>query len=495
MRTIIKMNYKSYIKYLVLLILLYFPIFSHMESMPIRMFDEARLAINAYEMHKDGNFIVTHYEGEPEMWNTKPPLMIWSQVFSMKLFGVRELSVRLPSAIAALLTCIFLLFVSIRYLKDFWFGFISSVILISSIGYMNVHAVRTGDYDSLLTLFTTLYSLLFFIYIHTGKLKYLYFTFIAIILAVLTKGIGGMLFLPILLGYAIIQQKAIELLKSKHLYIGIGLFILFVFGYYLLREHYNPGYLKAVKDNELGGRYLNTIENHKEGFWFYYRMLVDHHLLYWYLLVPCGFVVGIFHKKRIYRLLAMYTSALVLFYFLVISLGQTKLEWYPVPMYPFLTIIIAMFVHLLFTFIQDSKIFTKLLRVNVLPYIFLFIICIIPYSEIVNRTFSPKVFPWEEDLYRIDYYLKDAIKGKNDVNGYTLLQNDYGAHNMFYIHILRDKGVNINQKYEWKNLNVNDMVIAHQDIVKDYITKNYSVDIIKSYYNIFFYKINGKLKP
>lgn len=488
------MKYKSLLKYLVLFLLIYFPIFGHMESLPIRMFDEARLAINAYEMHNDGNLIVTHYEGKPEMWNTKPPLMIWLQVIFMKLFGVSELAVRLPSAIAAFLTCVFLLFFSIRYLKDFWFGFIAILILITSVGYMNVHAVRTGDYDALLTLFTTLYCLSFFIYVETENKRYLYFTFIAIILAALTKGIAGMLFIPVLLGYAIVRKRAVEIMRSKDIYIGITLFVFFVIGYYLLREHYNPGYLKAVRENELGGRYLISIENHKEGFWFYYQMLINHHLLFWYILVPCGVVVGVFHKTKFYRRLSWYTTSLIVFYFFVISIGQTKLEWYNVPLYPLLAIIIAMFVHLIFTIIKDAKIFNNSLQYNVLPYIFLFIICIYPYIEITNRTFTPKVFSWEEDIYRIDYYLKDAIKGRNDVSGYTLLQNDYGAHNQFYINILKDKGVDINLKYDWKNINVNDMVIAHQQEVKDYITKNYTFDVVKSYYNIFFYKIKGKLK-
>jgi hypothetical protein len=302
-----------------------------------------------------------------------------------------------------------------------------------------------------------------------------------------------MLFLPILFIYALIQRKAIELTKSRHLYIGIGLFILFVIGYYLLREHYNPGYLKAVKENELGGRYLNTIENHKEGFWFYYRMLIDHHLIYWYIFVPCGVITGLFHREKIYRMLTLYSTAIVVFYFLVISFGQTKLEWYLVPMYPFLAIIIAMFIHLIFIYIRDSKFFVDLLKINVFPYIFLFIIFIYPYSEIIKRTNTSKVFPWEEEFYRVGFYLKDSIKGKTDVNGYTFLQNGYGAHNMFYIQILRDKGININLNYDWKNLNINDMVIIHQQEVNDYINHNYSVETIKNNENIFFYRIKGRL--
>jgi len=68
------------------------------------------------------------------MWNTKPPLLVWVQVLFMKVLGVNELSVRLPSAFAALYNCIALLIFSLRYLKPFWFGFVAIIVLITSHG-------------------------------------------------------------------------------------------------------------------------------------------------------------------------------------------------------------------------------------------------------------------------------------------------------------------------------------------------------------------------
>ena len=153
-------NFASkYFRYLVLASLISIPIFGHLDRLPIRIWDESRLAINAYEMLYDGDFIVTHFDGQPDMWNTKPPLLIWLQVISMKFNGVNEVSVRLPSAIAAFLSCLVILIFSMRYLKQFWFGFIAIIVLITTQGYISVHATRTGDYDALLTLFTTLSGL------------------------------------------------------------------------------------------------------------------------------------------------------------------------------------------------------------------------------------------------------------------------------------------------------------------------------------------------
>ena len=152
----------KYIAYILLAVLVYFAIFWNLDYMPIRLWDESRLAINALEMYKNGNYIVTYFDGLPDMWNTKPPLMIWLQVLMFKAFGISVLSLRLPSAISALLTTIAILFFSIKYLKSFWFGFVAVFVLISIDGYIELHSIRTGDYDSLLTLFTTLSGLTYF---------------------------------------------------------------------------------------------------------------------------------------------------------------------------------------------------------------------------------------------------------------------------------------------------------------------------------------------
>src|SRR5690606_9717613 len=100
------------------------------------IWDEARLAINAYEMSQNGNLIVTYFDGAPDMWNTKPPLLIWIQALFIKMFGFNELAIRLPSAIAALFTCVVILIFSEKYLKNFWFGFIAVVVLVTSQGYI-----------------------------------------------------------------------------------------------------------------------------------------------------------------------------------------------------------------------------------------------------------------------------------------------------------------------------------------------------------------------
>jgi 4-amino-4-deoxy-L-arabinose transferase-like glycosyltransferase len=184
------------LKALLLVSLVGIPLFIHLEKLPIRIWDESRLAINAYEMYQSGNLLVTTFDGKPDMWNTKPPLMIWLQVLSMKIFGVRELSLRLPAALAGLFTVLFLfMFLKKRY-AGFWPGFIASIILVTSYGYVNVHVTRTGDYDSLLVFCLTGCAFSFYNYFESGSLKQLRLSGLFLWMGIMTKGIQGLLFMP-----------------------------------------------------------------------------------------------------------------------------------------------------------------------------------------------------------------------------------------------------------------------------------------------------------
>lgn len=481
---------KKYLKYLVLAALLFTPVFSHLDTLPIRIFDEARNAVNAYEMFHDHNYIVTHFEGKPDMWNTKPPLLIWTQVAFMKVLGVNELSVRLPSALAALLTCALLLVFSLRYFKSFWFGFIAILVLITSQGYIHVHAARTGDYDAMLTLFTTLSGLFFFAFTETKKHKHLYLFFLFTALAVLTKSVEGLLFLPAILIYSIIRKQFIPLLKSKQFYIGLFFFLVLVAGYYLLRETQNPGYLAAVRENELGGRYLSVIENHKQGFWFYYKRLFHFGIPEWYLFVPLGLVTGFAIKDKKINRITLFSSLMAITFFLIISAAQTKLEWYDVPMYPFLAIIASVFIYFIFNLLQDFKWINERLAVNVTPFLFLFLITITPYQKIVNKTFSPKENSWDVKKYRISDYLQDAVRGKYNLNNEFVLYKGYRAQILFYLDVLHDEGVHTTFK-NWKKLDPGNVVIASQDKIQEYVENHYDYKIINRYWNVITYKING----
>ena len=505
---------KEFIKnnwtYLLVLLLLFIPLFQHLGSLTIRIWDESRLAINAYEMYHNGNFLIPTFNGEPDMWNTKPPLMIWLQVLSMKLFGIEELTLRLPSALAALFTGIALLLLSVRYLKNFWFGFICVLVLVTSNGYMDAHAARTGDYDTLLVLFLTVASFSLFAFLETAKNKYLYFFYISLTLALLTKSSAALMILPGLFIYVLIKKKILFLLKNKHFYAGLVGFVVIGGGYYFLREIYNPGYINAVLKNEFGGRFLESIEGHKHSFWYYYENLINNRFKEWILLIPCGIFVGAISKDKRIKNVTLFSTIIAITFFLIISLAQTKLYWYDLPLYPFLSVLASVFIYFIFSFLKDEKRISHYLKYNVIPFVFLFLLFIMPYKQVINKTYKQVEYSWDEDFYRINYYLRDILKGKRDVDNFTILYDGYLAHTLFYLNLLNEKGKNISLNIlnenvgdisvlneKGKNISykrneavkAGEIILTFQDEIKKFLEEKYCLNVIEEYYNIKVYEI------
>ena len=72
----------------------------------IDSWDEARHGISAYEMLKNGNFLVNTYLNEPDYWNVKPPVSFWSIMAGFTLFGYTSVGLRFFSALAYLITTV-----------------------------------------------------------------------------------------------------------------------------------------------------------------------------------------------------------------------------------------------------------------------------------------------------------------------------------------------------------------------------------------------------
>lgn len=68
--------------------------------------DEINFAESAREMIITGDYLTVQVNFVP-FWE-KPPLFIWMQVLSMKIFGINEFAARLPNAVAGMATLMFL---------------------------------------------------------------------------------------------------------------------------------------------------------------------------------------------------------------------------------------------------------------------------------------------------------------------------------------------------------------------------------------------------
>jgi hypothetical protein len=241
-------------------------------------------------------------------------------------------------------------------------------------------------------------------------------------------------------------------------------------------------------ENELLARYLTVIETHSKDFWYYFDNLIDKRFSPWYILIPPGILAGMLSKEERIRRLTLFSSLMVITYLLIISASQTKLAWYDVPLYPYLSILIALIINYIAELAY--KLDLPKPKKDLVKYLFLVMVLFVPYQRIFHKTYLPREDPTEKEFYEIGYYLKRAINGEHNLNDSYLLYDGYNLHNLFYIKILNEQGIQVDFK-DWTALETTDLVFTHQDNVKQYVKDNYLFEIVEEDGKVSTYLITG----
>lgn len=104
-------------------------------------------------MLQNKNWLMRYFQGSPDTWELKPPMLIWFQCMSTKLFGVTEFGIRFPSAMAALgiafITFFLLLSENIKHIT----ATLSAITVITMPAALHPHGFLFGDHDALLCFF------------------------------------------------------------------------------------------------------------------------------------------------------------------------------------------------------------------------------------------------------------------------------------------------------------------------------------------------------
>lgn len=311
-------------------------------ALSLRQWDEARLAVSALEMVKSGHWLVPTYEFRPDLWNTKPPLLIWCQAGLIGLMGASEWAVRLPSALASLGTLVLLYRFASRFLALPWAGFITGLILLSSQGFSGEHVGRTGDYDAVLVCFQTIFALALFRFLETGRRREWLWVGLGLALALLTKSVAALLALPGVVVYCFWQRGLGQIVRAPGFWLAALGSMLAAGAWYWSREQMAPGYWQAVWDNELGGRFASSLEAHNHAWYFYWQQMARAKFLPWLWFLPLTVPFALRHPNHRARLAARFSLCWAVGLLVVISTARTKLHWYAAPAYPWLALLLAL---------------------------------------------------------------------------------------------------------------------------------------------------------
>jgi 4-amino-4-deoxy-L-arabinose transferase-like glycosyltransferase len=309
---------------------------------PIVLWDESRLAVNALEMSQRGFSLITTYGFQPDLWNTKPPLLIWLEAGSIRLFGPSEWALRLPSLLAALATVGLVMRFSWRLSGSRFVALASATMLLFSPGYFGAHAAQSADYETLLCFFTTAYLLELFEVLHQSRPDPGRVLLCGLLIAgaCLTKGVAGLIPGAGVFVYVLVRGRWPRLFKSPWYGLAGLIVVVLVGGYYALREAASSGYLAAVVYEELSGRYLHGMNGHIQAPYYYIQYIFEFFSLgALLLLLPIApFLRWRPTKSAAFLTYANFVSAALL---VVYSLSRTKIFWYIVPIYPIVSIALA----------------------------------------------------------------------------------------------------------------------------------------------------------
>lgn len=460
------------------IIILAYPVFHNLGALPMRSWDESRLSANAYAMYKNSNYLVTYFDHQPDLWNTKPPFQIWLQCIGMHIFDDVEFAIRFPSALAVIILIIVYLVFSKLIFQNYMFGILSSIITVTANGYVEHHTARTGDYDSLLT--TCIISFALFLYLFAQLNKKIYFStsILCLTIAVMCKSIAGMFFIPFSIIYFLYKKKLWHWLSNAFLWRRITFFIVIILGFIILREYASSGFINAVIMNDLGlkGRFFNNdITQPSNDYFYYLKLFFEKQFTYWIYFLPLCIILLFVNNK--YKNLFLFLLGNLIFFELIISLSKTKFYWYNMPGISLLAML---------TTLGIVNILDKLKQLFNLKYysffcvIVIFVISLKPYKILYKKSLQTTDGLYTQ-LYDIPYtYLfYNALQNNTAQQFYNYKLIKVENYHWFYMYfeMIQDKGIPFTL-CEIDSIQIGDKVLFCDTYIKK------QLEVKKLHYNV-----------
>jgi 4-amino-4-deoxy-L-arabinose transferase-like glycosyltransferase len=292
--------------------------------------DEAIYAQIAREMLQGEGWITPHWNYAP--WFLKPPLLVWLQAGLFHLFGVGELWARLPSA-AAGVVLVLTSFAIGKRLYGPWVGALAGVILLS--GYHLAREARFGTTDVLLTAFIYLAVLA---YLRSrAQPRWWVGAGACVGLAIMTKGAGALL-APVAIVIAMALDRRLRDLGRPGPWLGVAAALAIALPWHwVMLARGGATFVSQYFGREVLARATEPIELHAGGPAFY-LLVLRNSFFPWAYLVPFALVPAALRARRGDTSIVLVLPLLVLG---VYTLVGTKLNWYLIPAYPGLAVLIA----------------------------------------------------------------------------------------------------------------------------------------------------------
>jgi len=317
-----------------------FRIFWNLDASPLERWDEEtnKQVVQQTILHKTFPILVLNNTPFFE----KPPLWYSVQIGISKILGVSVFNLRLVSAISG----ITIIFVTVFFSWKLW-GNISSIVtwiilLTSHQLYVNnpenifaTHTFRSADLDALFILFLVLSFICGTVNSHSKKWQIMSGIFAG--LSFLVKGPLGLL--PFVVGIAVYRknkQKTITYVCSLIISFCVitpwYLWMFLTFGYKFFDVHFIY---------HLQMRVLSPIEGHNNSFTYFGLLLTNPKIFPWGIPLIISILWGFFYTKNFADKNFLIIFILVILFFAIPTVMQTRLSWYILPIYPFAALLLG----------------------------------------------------------------------------------------------------------------------------------------------------------
>lgn len=294
--------------------------------------DEALYTDIARQIADGGDPFTLQSNGRP--WFVHPPLFMWLQAMTGRLFGFTEFTARIWSAIAAT-AAVAVTFLLARLLYDARTGMLAAAVLATTMQFLG--QARLAIFDPLLLVFVLLALYMYLVAYTTGSRRAHLWAWMWAGWATATKGPIGLLLPGMVVGALWIVRRDWSRWRDIPA-LGPAIFAVVGLPWYLIEiARHGQEFVHTAVGYYLVNRFFGVVEN-QPGPWWYYVPVLLAGAFPWTAYLPPAVV---YHARRrdhlASQVILLWVGITVVFY----SIAGTKLPNYLLPVYPLIAIGVA----------------------------------------------------------------------------------------------------------------------------------------------------------
>jgi len=330
------MKHGALIMFIVVAVVSSAMMFWRLGDQPMQKWDEGLHGSVSLEMVQRGAVLSMSYHEEP-YW-AKPPLKLWLTSATMTVLGQTELSVRLWSAISGVLVALLLAWWMYEVTGKLWLGTLAGIILSGS-RLIFFHSFRTGETDGILVVLFV--AAMYAAWKAWAQPRWWLWFGVLCGLLFMTKPLFGVFPLAIaglelLLTQRITKEKLLWLLKAASIafFIAAPWHLLMTARYGMEFWNYYVGFNVAQRASET--LYANQVP------WHWYWLILMTRFFPFITFLPLALVTL---RRQIFSRdysLARLSLVWAIVMFTAFSIIKTKFDWYILPVYPALILLVVL---------------------------------------------------------------------------------------------------------------------------------------------------------